>query len=184
VLIVIVAVGAIGYVALAPREQATKGVTVGIIAPDFTLPDISGGTFRLSDYRGRHNVLLFFNEGLSCQPCLAQMRDLDQLSQQFGTLGVIPVSITGDSLHLLQNWASAGGPKSGKVLSDQSLEVSRMYDMLGPDVSMMPGMAPGHTFVLVNKSGIIVWRQDYGPSLMYVQNDQIIAAVRKAVGAT
>ena len=185
-LILIVAAGAIGYVASMPREQ-TGGTTAalgsGLVAPDFTLTDVNGETFTLSAYRGRASVLLFFNEGLSCAPCLTQMTDLDQLNQQFTGLGVIVVSITGDPPSLLSSWAHSSGPMYGKVLSDQSLAVSRMYDMLGADKSMMPGTAPGHSFVLVDKSGMIKWRQDYGPSLMYVPNDQIITAVRRALGA-
>ena len=127
-------------------------------------------------------MLLFFNEGLSCQPCLQQMTDLDQVKSQFAQLNIVAVSITGDSLNVLTNWAMSGGPKSSKILSDQSLTVSKAYDLLGADVSMMPGTASGHTFILVDKSGIIKWRQDYGPNTMYVPNDQIIAAVRRALG--
>jgi len=182
-LIVIVAVGVVGYVAIAPKEQSLKKLGVGSSAPDFSLPDIAGGTFRLSDYRGKSDVLLFFNEGLSCQPCLTQMRDLDQLNSQFRDLNILVVSITGDPIQLLSDWARSNGPRYGKVLSDQGLAVSRMYDMLGADVSMMPGTAPGHTFVLVNKAGTIIWRQDYGPYNMYVPNDQIITAVKKALAS-
>ena len=36
---------------------------VGGRAPDFTLTDTSGEKIRLSDYRGRSNVLLVFNRG-------------------------------------------------------------------------------------------------------------------------
>ena len=182
-LIVIIAIGVIGYVAFTPKEQSTKKIGAGSPAPDFSLPATSGGTFKLSDYRGKSNVLLFFNEGLACQPCLAQMRDLDQLNSQLTDMNVLLVSITGDQLQLLADWTKSSGPKYGKVLADQGLAVSRMYDMLGADVSMMPGTAPGHTFLLVNKAGIIVWRQDYGPYNMYIPNDQIIAAVKKSLGS-
>jgi peroxiredoxin Q/BCP len=183
-LILIVAAGVIGYVALTPREQAVGSRLVsGAVAPDFTLPDVNGRTFTLSSYRGRANVLLFFNEGLSCAPCLNQMTDLDQMNTQFTKLDIVVVSITGDSINLLVSWAHSSGPQYGKVLSDQNLGVSKAYDMLGPDKSMMPGTAPGHTFILVDKSGVIKWRQDYGPSVMYVPNDQIILAVRTALGA-
>lgn len=182
VLILIVAVGVTGYVALTPREQGAKKLVVGSVAPDFSLPDTQGGMFRLSEFRGKSNVLLFFNEGLSCQPCLRQMRDLDELNQRFVEHHVILVSVTADPLNLLTDWTRASGPKYGKVLSDQNLEVSKAYDLLGPDVSMMPGTTPGHTFILVNQSGVIIWRQDYGPYNMYVPNDQIIAAVTKALG--
>lgn len=160
-----------------------KRVVTGSVAPDFTLPDVSGGTFTLSAYRGRSNVLLFFNEGLSCSPCLSQMQDLDQLNPQFTQMKVLVVSITGDQASQLASWAHSGGPQYGKVLSDQSLTVSKAYDTTGADVSMMPGTAPGHTFFLVDLSGVIKWRADYGPSNMYVPNDQIIAAVRRALGA-
>lgn len=183
-LIVIVAITVVGYVALTPKEQTTKRVVAGMMAPDFSLPDTAGGTFRLSDYRGTTNVLLFFNEGLSCQPCLAQMKDLDQLNNQFTELNILVVSITGDPLNLLSDWARSSGPRYGKVLSDSDLSVSKMYDMLSADVSMMPGTAPGHTFVLVNKSGVVIWRQDYGPYNMYVANHEIIAAIRRALGAS
>jgi peroxiredoxin len=183
-LILVVAGGVTGYVAFAPREQTGGSALASVsVAQDFTLPDVNGGTFTLSAYRGKANVLLFFNEGLSCAPCLNQMTDLDQLNQQFTKLDVIVVSITGDSVNLLSSWAHSGGPQFGRVLSDQNLAVSKMYDMLGSDKSMMPGTAPGHSFVLVDKSGMIKWRQDYGPGIMYVPNDQIIAAVRRALGA-
>jgi len=98
-------------------------------------------------------------------------------------MNVLLVSITGDQLQLLAEWTKSSGPKFGKVLSDEGLSVSKMYDMLGADVSMMPGTAPGHTFLLVNKAGNIVWRQDYGPYNMYIPNDQIIAAVKKSLGS-
>jgi peroxiredoxin Q/BCP len=80
VLIVVIAIGVVGYVAMTPKEQASRKIGIGATAPDFSLPDTSGGTFRLSDYRGKSNVLLFFNEGLACDPCLSQMRDLDQIN--------------------------------------------------------------------------------------------------------
>ena len=182
-MIIVIAIGVVGYVALTPKEQSSKKIGVGATAPDFSLPDAAGGTFKLSEYRGKSNVLLFFNEGLACDPCLTQMRDLDQLNTQLTDMNVVFVSITGDQLQLLANWAKSSGTKYGKVLSDQGLQVSKMYDMLGADVSMMPGTAPGHTFILVNKAGMIVWRGDYGPYNMYVPNNEIIAQVRKSLGS-
>lgn len=182
-LILILAAGVIGYVALTPREQAAgPTLEVGSVAPDFTLTDVNGGTFTLSSFRGKENVLLFFNEGLSCAPCLNQMTNLDQLNQQFAKLNIVVVSITGDSASLLSSWAHSSGPEHGKVLSDHDLAVSRAYDMLGSGVSMMPGSAPGHSFVLVNESGSIIWRQDYGPYNMSVPNDEIMASIDHALG--
>jgi peroxiredoxin len=38
-------------------------VALNTPAPDFTLQDFQGQFFRLSDWRGRANVLLVFNRG-------------------------------------------------------------------------------------------------------------------------
>lgn len=40
-------------------------VTLNQPAPDFTLPDYTGRTVRLSDWRGRKTVLLVFNRGFA-----------------------------------------------------------------------------------------------------------------------
>lgn len=40
----------------------------GTAAPTFSLPSTAGGTFNLAAYRGK-TVLLYFQEGLTCQPC-------------------------------------------------------------------------------------------------------------------
>lgn len=36
-------------------------VEINTKAPDFSLPDYSGNTIRLSDYQGKNNILLVFN---------------------------------------------------------------------------------------------------------------------------
>jgi len=185
VLLVIIAISVTSYVAFTPKPSIQAGgnsIGAGVIASDFLLPATSGGTFRLSDYRGKSNVLLFFNEGLGCQPCLTQMQGLDALNANFKNLNIVAISITADPPQVLSQWVQSSGPRYGMVLSDQGLQVSRMYDMLGPNVSMMPGAAPGHSFVLVNKDGVIVWRHDYGPYNMSVSNDEIMAAVKQALG--
>ncbi|MGI0014103.1 MAG: peroxiredoxin family protein [Nitrososphaera sp.] len=182
VLILIVAAGVVGYVALTPRVQSLRNPGVGSPAPNFSLSDTNSGTFALSEYQGRSYVLLFFNEGLMCSPCLRQMSDLDALNQQFLDLNIVVASITTDPLNQLTDWDQASGPANSRVLSDQSLAVSKAYNVLGPDTSMMPGTRAGHTFFLLDQSGMIVWRKDYGPSTMYVPNDQLIAGVRQALG--
>jgi len=38
-------------------------ITLNTLAPDFELNDFTGKPVRLSDYRGKTNVLLVFNRG-------------------------------------------------------------------------------------------------------------------------
>ena len=176
-LILIVAAGVIGYVAFTPREADGSTIGVGSAAPNFTLQDVSGGTFTLSDYRGKSNILLLFNEGLSCQPCLQQMHDLDGLNTQLVGLNVLVVSVTPNSVDQLRSWMGASGPQYGKVLSDPGLAAFNVYHPIGTGGSMMT-----HTFLLINKAGNVIWRQDYGPNSMYVESTEILAAITKALG--
>ncbi len=180
-LVLVVAAAVIGVVAFRPLDLGAEAVRQGSMAPEFSLTDTKGGTFTLSDYRGKSNVLLFFNEGLACPPCLQQMQELDQLNQQLTNMSIVVASITTDRMDQLSGWAQYSGPRYSKVLSDESLTVSRAYDMLG--YSMHPGIVDGHSFVLINESGVVQWRQDYYPGAMYVPNDQLMADIRRAMGA-
>src|SRR6266704_3453257 len=44
-------------------------------APEIRLPATDGSTFDLAAMRGK-TVLLYFQEGLSCQPCWDQLKDI------------------------------------------------------------------------------------------------------------
>ncbi len=42
-----------------------KQIELNQPAPDFSLTDVSGNTFRLSDMRGQKHVVLVFNRGFT-----------------------------------------------------------------------------------------------------------------------
>lgn len=50
--------------------------TSGSPAPEMVLEDTEGRTVRLSDYRGKHAVLLYFMRSTSCPVCNRHVRDL------------------------------------------------------------------------------------------------------------
>lgn len=179
-IVIVLAISLVGYVVLSGPAEEKKAVDVGSVAPNFTLTDTQGGTFTLSAFRGRSNVLLFFNEGLSCSPCLQQMTDLDKLNAQLTSLNITAASITSDDMSQLASWSSASGPHDSRVLNDQSLMVSREYDMLSG--TMHPGSSPGHTFVLIDKGGMVIWRHDYYPPSMYIDNSQLLSDIQKGMG--
>ena len=162
----------------APTLQA------GQMAPEFSLLSVTNGTsFNLASFANKSDVLLFFNEGLSCSPCLQQMIDIDRNYSAFHKMGLVVVSITTDQPTNLGIWASNNKISNMMVLSDYSRQVDQSYSMMGAGTgSMHPGMAPGHSFVLVGKDGKILWRADYGTMTMYVPMNQLIASVKSALG--
>ncbi len=174
----------VGYlISIGPRGSVPT-LQAGQEAPQIRLDSVvNGTTFDLSSYQNKSDVLLFFNEGLSCNPCLRQMIDIDKAYSAFNQMGLTVVSITADSPSSLSTWAHNSGISRMMVLSDSSLQVDKSYDTLGPGTgSMHEGMAPGHTFILVGKDGKVLWREDYGISTMYVPMSQLEAAVRSAIG--
>ena len=86
------------------------------------------------------------------------------------------VSIMVDPLPDLKAEAQARGIKS-LVATDEDMRVSNMYGAL--EASMHPGMKPGHTFVLVDKAGQMVWRWDWPGhgTPMYVEVDDVYEEV-------
>ena len=46
------------------KENPMTARLINTSAPDFTLTDIQGRTVRLSDYRGKANVVLVFNRSV------------------------------------------------------------------------------------------------------------------------
>ncbi len=179
--LLVAASAAIIYVAMQGNGTPTGLLGVGAQAPAFSLTGVNGSSFNLASYAGKSDVLLFFNEGLSCSPCLQQMVDIDRNYSTFGDMGIVVASITTDSASGMTTWSQNNRISNMMVLTDPSLTVDREYDTLFAG-SMHPGMAPGHTFILVGKDGTILWRQDYGSYTMYVPMNQLIASVKAAAG--
>jgi peroxiredoxin len=147
----------------------------GSVAPVFTLTSATGRQVSLSDFRGK-NILLYFQEGLTCQPCWNQINDLEHNEPALKTAGIdAVVSITTDPANLLSH--KVGDEKlSTPVLSDPTMQVSRAYN--ANRYGMMGDMRDGHSFVLVGPNGTISWRADYGGApdyTMFLPTQQIIA---------
>lgn len=177
------AVASVGYIIAYGNGQAPQTLQTGQYAPQFELTSVvNGSTFSLASFVNRTDVLLFFNEGLSCAPCLQQMVDIERNYSVFAQMGLTVVSITTDSPSGLGTWAHNNQITRMMVLSDSSLRVDDQYGTIGASVGSMHGGAAGHTFILVGKDGKILWREDYGTSTMYVPMNQLIAAVKSAIG--
>jgi putative peptide zinc metalloprotease protein len=62
---------------------ATGEVTIGSTAPEFELESVQGPIVRLSDYRAKVNVMLWFSRGFTCPFCRRYMAHLDQVYDKF-----------------------------------------------------------------------------------------------------
>ncbi len=76
------------------------------LAPNFTLTDIDGNVFSLSDYRGKVVLLDFF--GTWCHPCVQQVSHLKDLYEKFGEKLVI-ISISPEEEQVLRDFRDQHG---------------------------------------------------------------------------
>ncbi|MCZ2404445.1 redoxin domain-containing protein [Paenarthrobacter sp. Z7-10] len=146
----------------------------GAQAPAFSIPSTTGGTVNLSDYRGK-TVLLYFHEGLGCQPCWDQIRDLDAAKTQLHSAGIDQVlTITSGPVNLIAQ-KMTDDKLTATALADTKLDVSRTYG--ANQFGMMGDSRDGHSFILVGPDGRIQWRADYGGApdyTMYVPVAKIL----------
>lgn len=149
-------------------------------APPVRLQSTKGDTFDLGDRRGK-TVLLYFQEGLMCQPCWDQIVDLEK-DGGLRKLGIDEmVSITTDELGQIQMKVEDEGIKA-PVLSDPDLRVSKAY--AANKYGMMGDSRDGHSFMVVGPDGRIRFRADYGgpPDFtMYVPVKNLLADLRKGL---
>jgi len=150
----------------------------GAVAPDFTLPSTKGGTVKLSEYHGK-TVLLFFHEGIGCQPCWDQIRDLENNKAKLKSAGIDQLlTITSGPTRLIAQKMADDG-LTAIALGDTNLEISKIYH--ANQYGMMGDSRDGHSFVLVGPDGRIDWRADYGGPpkyTMYVPVEKILSDMK------
>lgn len=144
-------------------------------APDFELTSAGGETVTLSDFRGE-TVLLFFHEGLGCQPCWDQIGDLESEETKLRDAGIDRlVSITSAPADLLAQKMNDDGLQS-LALADPDLEAIGRYE--ANKYGMMGDTRAGHSFLLIGPDSEILWRADYGGApnyTMWLPVDKVLA---------
>ena len=85
----------LGRSAAAKERQAARppeGLPVGKAAPDFELPDLAGARRKLSEFRGKDLLLIFFNP--KCGFCTKMAADLAALPAEGGPGRAMPIVVT------------------------------------------------------------------------------------------
>lgn len=135
---------------LKPVDSRLK-VKVGDRAPDFALPSVGGGKVRLSQFRGRQNVVLSFVPSAFTPVCSKQWPgyniSLDLFKQADATL----LGITTNNIPTLHAWTVSMGGLDFEVLSDfwPHGQVASRYGILRSD-----GTTERALFI-IDKTGII-----------------------------
>jgi thiol-disulfide isomerase/thioredoxin len=128
--------------------SATKSPAI-----DFELPDLNGSMVRLSKFKGERPVLIYF-WATWCPHCSSIRPAVTKLREKVGPseMEILAIDVGGsDSIERVKRYQE-GHPVSWAILYDGEGKVSRAYGVQGIPL-----------FILVNKEGIVVYRESDPP---------------------
>jgi len=149
-------------------------LTAGQEAPDFELRSHKGGTVRLSDYRGKKNVVLAFHPLAFTPICANQMRGYESDVAAFEQSDTAILGISIDAQPAKAAWAKTLDSISFDLLSDfyPHGAVAQQYGVFREN----DGISERAIFV-IDKASKIVWSKVYAiPELPL--NDEVLAALQ------
>ena len=135
---------------LKPVDSVLK-VSEGSIAPDFELPSVAGPKVRLSDYRGKKNVVLSFVPAAWTPVCSDQWPGYNIAQSLFDEHDTQLIGITVDNIPSQYAWSEAMNTLTFPVLSDfwPHGKVADMYGVLRSD-----GVSERALFIIDKKGAI------------------------------
>ncbi|MEU5751684.1 MULTISPECIES: peroxiredoxin [unclassified Streptomyces] len=128
-------------------------IQVGDKAPDFELKDNHGATVRLSDFRGRRNVVLLFYPFAFTGVCTGELCEVRDNLPQFSDRDTQVLAVSNDSIHTLRVFSEQERLEY-PLLSDfwPHGNVSRAYGVFDED----KGCAVRGTFI-IDREGVVRW---------------------------
>jgi peroxiredoxin len=127
-------------------------LNVGEEAPDFELPDEDGNMVRLSDYRGKRNVLLALNPGDLNDSCKNYLLLYKGNLEQYKELETQVIGVNMDTMRTNKSWSQSLNCLGFPILSDREPlgDITLKYDCFVPN----EGYGKRGLFV-IDKEGII-----------------------------
>jgi len=139
--------------------MSQTSVEVGQLAPDFTAKNQFGEDVRLSDFRGKKNVLLMFYPFAFTNLCTQELCTIRDRGPQFENDTTEVLSVSCDSPYTLKVFAESEKLEH-PLISDfwPHGEISRAYGVFLED----KGFATRGSFV-IDREGVIRWMVVNGP---------------------
>lgn len=134
----------------ATASPETTPIAVGADAPDFALPDSEKKEWKLSDFKGKQPVALFFYPLDWSPTCTKENVCFSQDLSRYGQYAqVFGISI--DSVWSHKAWKEKMGLKH-TLLSDMHRKVTKAYGLFLPAANISQ-----RATVLIDKAGKVAW---------------------------
>ena len=130
-------------------RRTKERVTVGSVAPDFTLPSQSGDMVSLGDFLGNRPVVLFFYPKDNTLGCTKEVCAFRDGFEEFGKLDAEVIGISSDSVDSHRGFAEKH-KLPFTLLSDQGGKVRSLYG-----VPNTLGIFAGRVTYVIDEEGVV-----------------------------
>jgi peroxiredoxin Q/BCP len=127
----------------------TGGVAVGSRAPDFELPDRTGRPVRLSDFRGRRAVVLYFYPKDDTPGCTKEACSFRDSYEAFKEAGAEVIGVSSDTAESHAKFAEKHRLPF-VLVADRRGEVRKRYG-----VPATLGLLPGRVTYVIDREGVV-----------------------------
>lgn len=124
---------------------------VGEKAPDFNLPGTGGQTYKLENYAGKQNVVLYFYPKDDTPGCAKEACAFRDLSKRFSNAGAVVLGVSGDDVSSKEEFAEKYG-LSFPLLADEDFDVSTRYG------AYKERQRDGNTFMGIERTTFLIDR--------------------------
>ena len=147
-------------------------ISVGDLAPDFTLPGTGGREYTLSAYRGQPVVLVFY-PGDDTPVCTKQLNSYNNELSAFDTVGAQVLAISAQDVSSHEEFAAKHGFKF-PLLADTDKTVAGLFGTVGP-----LGY-PRRSVFVIDAQGVIRYAHKAIAGLTFRPVEELVAAVEAA----
>lgn len=140
---IVTVVAGILFLLLSGLDTDKQSAQPGDEAIDFTLQDVDGNIYKLSDFRGKTVVLNFF--ATWCQPCIEEAPELEKFGAEYEEAQLLIIA-RGEPQRRIEEYIEETNSKLIYLL-DTKEEVSDAYSVIGQPET-----------VIINGDGMIVER--------------------------
>ncbi len=122
---------------------------IGEAAPDFSLLDQTGATVRLSNFRGKKSVVLYFYPKDDTPGCTKEACSFRDQYEVFQEAGAEVIGVSSDSVASHQKFAKQYRLPF-LLLSDEGGQLRKRFD-----VKSTLGLLPGRVTFVIDRNGVI-----------------------------
>jgi peroxiredoxin Q/BCP len=153
-----------------------KSLKVGELAPDFALPSSTGGTVRLSDFKGRAEVVVYFYPKDDSPACSTEACSFRDSYEAFRDAGAEVIGISADSEESHRGF-SERLRLPFRLLSDRDGSVRALFG-----VPKTLGLIPGRVTYLIDREGIVrhVFSSQLRPARHVTEALEVLKTLRES----